>query len=76
MRSWLSQGVIDNWYFDECVYNGTGSSKRYTNDAIIACHQIRQVFKLPLRQTQGFINSIFRIMNLGSGAKSTTQLAI
>tara|TARA_Y100001933_G_scaffold243111_1_gene271430 strand:- start:43 stop:1038 length:996 start_codon:yes stop_codon:yes gene_type:complete len=72
---WLSQDVIDNWYFDERVYNGTGSSKRYTNDAIIACHQIRQVFKLPLRQTQGFINSLFRIMNLPLTCPDYTTLS-
>ena len=35
---WLSQDVIDNWYFEERIYDGTGSSKRYTDEAIIACH--------------------------------------
>ena len=60
----MSQDVIDNWYFEGRTYDGTGSSKRYTDEAIIACNEIRQVFKLPLRQTQGFINSLFRIMNL------------
>ena len=61
---WLSQELIDNWYEKERIYDGTGSTQHYTDEAIIACHQIRQVYKLPLRQTQGFINSLFRLMNL------------
>ena len=61
---WLSQELIDNWYEKERIYDGTGSTQHYTDEAIIACHELRQVYKLPLRQTQGFINSLFRLMNL------------
>ncbi len=31
--------------------------------AILAVHEIRQVFKLPLRQCEGFVNSLFKLMN-------------
>ncbi len=72
---WLSQGVIDNWYFKERIYDGAGSSKRYTDGAIIACHEIRLVFKLPTRQTQEFINSLFRIMNLSIKCPDYTTLS-
>ena len=72
---WLSQDVIDNWCFDKRIYDGTGSSKCYTDEAIIACHEIRQVFKLPLRQTQGFINSLFRMMNLPIKCPDYTTLS-
>jgi len=61
---WLSQDLIDAWYYEERIYDGSGSSKYYTDVAIITCHELRQVYKLPLRQTQGFINSLFRIMGL------------
>ena len=61
---WLSQDLIDAWYHEERIYDGSGSSKYYTDAAIIACHELRQVYKLPLRQAQGFINSLFRIMGL------------
>jgi hypothetical protein len=53
---WLSQDVVEHWYFEQRIHDGTGSSKHYTDAAIIVCHEIRQVYKLPLRQTQGFIN--------------------
>ena len=41
------------------VYDGTGTPIWYSDFAIITCHEIRQVYHLPLRQTQGFINSLF-----------------
>lgn len=61
---WLSQEVIDNWYTNDRIYDGTGTPDLYTNTAIIACHEIRKVFKLPLRQSQGFIDSLFRAKDL------------
>ena len=48
---WLSQDLINNWYFDERIYEGTGSTKYYKDEAIIACHEIRQVYKLPFPKT-------------------------
>lgn len=61
---WLSEEAISKWYEQDREYDGTGSPKRYTDFAIITCHEIRQVYRLPLRQTQGFINSLFQIMRL------------
>jgi hypothetical protein len=61
---WLSEEVIAQWYEPNRIYDGTGSTKHYTDFAIRTCHEIRQVYRLPLRQTQGFINSLFRIMNV------------
>ena len=54
---WLSQDLVENWYFEQRVYDGSGSSKQYTDMAIILCHEIRQVYKFPLLQTKGIINS-------------------
>ena len=61
---WLSEEAIAQWYEANRIYDGTGSTKRYTDFAIRTCHEIRQVYRLPLRQMQGFINSLFRIMNV------------
>jgi len=65
---WLSQYLINHWTHEERIYDGTGSSKYYTDEAIIACHEIRQVYKLPLRQTEGFINSLFKLIRLEIGS--------
>jgi hypothetical protein len=61
---WLSEDAISQWYEPDRIYDGTGTPKRYSDFAIITCHEIRQVFRLPLRQTQGFIDSLFKIMGL------------
>ena len=61
---WLLQEVIDNWYVSDRIYDETGTPGLYSDAAIIICHELRKVLKLPLRQTQGFIDSIFRIQEL------------
>jgi len=61
---WLSDEAISQWYEQDRVYDGTGTPRRFTDFAITICHEIRQVYRLPLRQTQGFIDSLFRLMNV------------
>jgi len=61
---WLSEDAISQWYEQDRVYDGSGAPKRFSDFAIITCHEIRQVYRLPLRQTQGLIDSLFRIMNI------------
>jgi len=61
---WLSDDAIEQWYVKDRVYDGTGTPNKYTDFAIMICHEIRQVYRLPLRQCQGFINSLFTIKNL------------
>ena len=58
---WITEDVLNNWYEADRVYDGTGAPKIFTNFAIIICHEVRQVFKLPLRQCQGFMDSIFNL---------------
>ena len=61
---WLSEAAIAQWYVEGRVYDGTGTPIWYSDFAIITCHEIRQVYHLPLRQTQGFINSLFRLLDV------------
>ena len=61
---WLSDDAIAQWYEKDRVYDGTGTPQLFTDFAIITCHEIRQVYRLPLRQTQGFINSLFWLMGI------------
>ncbi len=72
---WLSQGLIDNWCYEERAYDGSGSTKYYTDEAIIAFHEITQVYKLALRQTEGFINSLFKLMKLDIKSPNYTLLS-
>jgi len=56
MTIWLSQDAINGWYEKERIFDGTGRPNLYSWMAIVTSHEIRQVFKLPLRQCEGFIN--------------------
>ncbi len=72
---WLSEDVIAQWYESERVYDGTGAPKLYTDLAILTVHEIRQVFKLPLRQCEGFVNSLFAMMKLELRCPSFSTLS-
>ena len=61
---WLSLEAISKWYESDRTHDGTGTPRLYTDFAIITCHEIRQVYRQPLRQCQGFINSLFRLMGV------------
>lgn len=61
---WISEEALLKWYESERVYDGTGTPRLYTDFAIITCHEIRQVYRLPLRQCQGFVDSIFQILDI------------
>ena len=61
---WISDDAVSNWYETDRIYDGTGTPKKYTDFAIITCHEVRQVYRLPLRQCQGFIDSFFSIKDI------------
>ena len=61
---WISEDAISQWYKTDRVYDGSGAPRLYTDFAIITCHEIRLVYKLPLRQCQGLIDSLFRLMGI------------
>ena len=63
----ISRKLGDNWYEQNNGDKKRGGQRRYTDQAILVCLQIRCLFKLKLRQCQGFINWIFEI----SGAQIT-----
>ena len=57
----ISEELIAGWS-ETRIHDGHGSSQHYSQQAILACHQLRLVFHLPLRQTQGFVESVFAMM--------------
>ncbi|NRB10105.1 MAG: transposase [Rickettsiaceae bacterium] len=61
----ISNNLGKGWY--EQNTNGQrkrGGQKRYSDKAITICLQIRYMFGLKLRQTQGFINWLFAVTGL------------
>lgn len=72
---WLSQDVVNEWYVKDRVYDGTGTPNLYSDMAILTVHEIRQVFKLPLRQCEGFVNSLFKLMKIDLQSPSYSVLS-
>ena len=59
---WISDDAIDNW---EAKPNGKpGGQLKYTDLAIETALSLRLIFKQGLRQTEGFVGSIFDLMGL------------
>lgn len=59
---WFDEKAIKNWYAKS---NGKPCGQRtYSNVAIEAAALIRLVFRLPYRQTTGFMQSILKLMKL------------
>ena len=70
---WLSEDVIEAWNSD--LSRRMGRPKLYSDLAIETALTLRLLFKLPLRQTEGFLKSIFRLMNVGLNVPDHTTLS-
>jgi Transposase DDE domain len=72
---WLSTDVIQQWHVAERNYDGNGAPILYSDMAILTVHEIRQVFRLPLRQCEGFVNALFSLMQLDLRCPSFSTLS-
>lgn len=71
---WISEAAMAHWY--ELETSGKrGSSLTYSNLAIQACLMVKMLFKLPLRQTEGFVNSLFEMMRIALSSPDYTTLS-
>ena len=66
-RALVSRGEVTLW-IDAAVLSGWrasgGKGKRYSNAAILCALSLRAVFRMPLRQTQGFLASFKKLLGL------------
>ena len=70
---WLAPDAIATW---EAVGVGTrGGQRQYSDLAIETALTLRIIFHLPLRQTEGFLTSIFRMLGLDLSAPDHTTLS-
>ena len=70
---WLSEDVIQSWSND--LNQRIGRPKLYSDLAIETALTLRLLFKGPLRQTEGFLKSVFRLMNVGLNVPDHTTLS-
>jgi len=60
---WFSDDTITGWH-PEKISGKRGRPQKYSESAIECCLMLRQVYGLPLRQTQGFTYSLINLMGL------------
>ena len=71
----IAKNLGENWYEQNNNEKKRGGQRRYSNQAILICLQIRYLFGLKLRQSQGFINWIFEISGLQITCPDYTTLS-
>ncbi len=72
----ISNNLAKGWYEQNTNgYRKRGGQRRYSDKAITICLQIRYIFALKLRQTQGFINWLFEVMGLKLKCPDYTTLS-
>ncbi len=81
-RSLRKRGDITVWFDEDAVdaWNAPasglpGGQRRYSDLAIVTSLTLRLVFHLPLRQTEGFVASIIRLMGLDLRTPDHTTLS-
>ena len=81
-RGLRSRGDVTIWLSEEAVAEWTppknglrGGQRRYSNLAILTALTLRVVFRLPLRQTEGFLDSLLSLMGLELKAPDHTTLS-
>jgi len=71
----IAKNLSEGWYEDNGSNKKRGGQRRYSDKAILMCLQIRYLFGLKLRQSQGFINWIFEISGLPLACPDYTTLS-
>jgi transposase len=71
---WIDESVKNSWYQSSDHGLKKGRPFKYSDEAIICMLMIRYVYRLPLRQTQGFVASIVQLFGWSLGVVSYTQL--
>jgi hypothetical protein len=59
---WISEEVLEHWYYEGQAVRG--GQRLYSEPAIELCLLIRQVYHLALRQTEGFMESLFACLSI------------
>ena len=70
---WLSDDALDSWRAP--ASGKPGGQRTYANIAIEVALTIRMVFQLPLRQTEGFLRCLVRLLELNLPIPDHTTLS-
>ncbi len=70
---WLSTDAIDAWRPAPCGQRG--GQRKFSNLAIETALTLRLIFRLPLRQAEGFLRSVLSLMHVDLDAPDHTTLS-
>ncbi|MEO1495343.1 MAG: IS5 family transposase [Pseudomonadota bacterium] len=73
VRFWIDEAVIADWIAP--WRKGPGGQRRYSNTAIVATLTLGSVYRLPLRQAEGFVRRLFALMDVAIPVPDHTTLA-
>jgi transposase len=71
----IAEDLSDGWYEDNSGYKKRGGQRLYSDKAILMCMQLRYLFGLKLRQSEGFINWIFKMSGFSITCPNYTTLS-
>lgn len=60
---WIQDDIAD-WWLSPALSGQPGASRAYSDRTIEVCLSLRVLFRLPLRQVEGFVRSLFALMGL------------
>jgi len=69
---WISEDAVEDW--KPAPSSGRGGQRKFSDHAIETALMLRLVFKLPLRQTEGFLRSILCLMDIDLEVPDHTTL--
>lgn len=72
---WFDKNSIDAWH-NTYKSGGRGRPQLYSDIAIQCCLTLKTVFHLPLRATEGFVNSLLELLQLPLSAPDYSSLSI
>lgn len=61
---WIDEKSIQDWYEDKTRIKSRGRPNKYSSIAIITVLTLKQIYHLTLRASQGFTDSLFKLMKL------------
>ncbi len=73
ITQWISEDAIEDW--KPAASGGRGGQRKFSNHAIETALMLRLVFKLPLRQAEGFLRSILSLMDIELETPDHTTLS-
>lgn len=77
LEFWIEKGIVEVWKEDGkiIIRKKRGGQKQYSDGAIEFCRLIGKVFHQRLRQTEGFVRSIFKQTNVTVDVPDYTTLS-